>query len=246
MRIGSEPLFPRKVTLLEEIQKRLAENIERLSTMQKINRAADDAAGLSISESLRSQIVEAIQGIRNLQDKISRIQVADQALGSQGEIVDRMRELAVQATNATLTEEDRRAIEEEFTQLKEELNKIAQETTFNDQPVISDMTVENLGLSDVRLGDETALKALDNAREIISSRRATFGAEEKNLASEIGRLGVATVNLTAAESLIRDANVAEEVSSLTINQILEELNNLVVLNQARTNSTAILNLLKEI
>ncbi|MBC7238930.1 MAG: hypothetical protein H5T71_02380, partial [Chloroflexi bacterium] len=170
----------------------------------------------------------------------------DQALGSQGEIVDRMRELAVQSTNATLTEEDRRAIEEEFTQLKEELNKIAQETTFNDQPVISDMTVENLGLSDVRLGDETALKALDNAREIISSRRATFGAEEKNLASEIGRLGVATVNLTAAESLIRDANVAEEVSSLTINQILEELNNLVVLNQARTNSTAILNLLKEI
>lgn len=243
MRIGLEPLFPRKGTLLEEIQKRLAENIERLSSMTRINRSADDAAGLAISENLRSQIAETIQGMRNLQDRISRIQVADQALGSQGEIVDRMRELAVQATNATLSEEDRRAIEKEFAQLKEELNRIAKETTFNEQPVIEDMNVDKLGLSNVKLGDETALRALDKAKEMITSRRTSLGAEEKSLASEIGRLGVAAINLTAAESMIRDTNVAEEISSLTINQILEQLN-ILMLNQSRKNSANIINLLK--
>lgn len=244
MRIGLEPLFPRKGSLLEEVQKRLAENIERLSSMLRINRAKDDAAGLAISESLRGQIVETIQGIRNLQDRISRIQVADQALGSQSEIIDRMRELAVQATNATLSEEDRTAIEREFSQLREEINRIAEKTTFNEQPVIGDMTAERLGLSNVRLGDETTLRTLDRAREVITSRRANLGAEERSLASEIGRLGVAAINLTAAESLIRDNDVAEEVSSLTINQILEELN-IIMLNQARRNSSNILNLLRE-
>ncbi|MCS7233529.1 MAG: flagellin [Synergistetes bacterium] len=244
MRIGLEPLFPRKGSLLEEVQKRLAENIERLSSMLRINRAKDDAAGLAISESLRGQIVETIQGIRNLQDRISRIQVADQALGSQSGIIDRMRELAVQATNATLSEEDRTAIEREFSQLREEINRIAEKTTFNEQPVIGDMTAERLGLSNVRLGDETTLRTLDRAKEVITSRRANLGAEERSLASEIGRLGVAAINLTAAESLIRDNDVAEEVSSLTINQILEELN-IIMLNQARRNSSNILNLLRE-
>jgi len=245
MRIGSEPLFPRKASLLEEIQKRLAESIERLSSMQRINRSADDSAGLSISESLRAQIIETLQGIRNIQDRISSIQVADQALASQEEIVGRMRELAIQASNATLGEEDRRAIEDEFNQLKEELNRIAKETTFNERPLLSDMTAERLGLSKVSPKEEGTLKALDKARESISSKRSSLKAEERNLASEIGRLGVAAVNLTAAESLIRDTNVAEEVSSLTINQMLEELNSLL-LNQRNRSSSNILNLLKEL
>lgn len=243
MRIGLEPLFPRKVNLLEEVQKRLAENIEQLSSMMRINKSSDDAAGLAISEKLRAQIAEAIQGIRNLQDRISRIQVADQALGSQEKIVDRMRELAVRATNSTLSEEDRRAIEREFSQLKDELNRIAKETTFNEQPVIEDMNADRLGLSNVKLGDETALRVLDRAKEMITSRRTSLGAEEKTLASEIGKLGVTAINLTAAESMIRDIDVAEEISSLTINQILEQIN-ILLLNQSRRNSANIINLLK--
>ncbi len=243
MRIGSEPLFPRKGIFLEETQKRLAKNIERLSSMMRINRAADDAAGLAISESMRAQLVEMMQQMRNYQDEISRIQVADQALGSQNDIVERMRELAVQATNGTLSEEDRQAIEKEFNQLKEELNNIAENTKFNDQPVISDMNVDNLGLTDVKLGDETALKAIDKAQEKITSKRTDLGAQQNRLASEINRLGVASVNLTAAESLIRDTDVAQEVSALTINQILQQTG-ILMLNQEKSNAASILKLLK--
>ncbi len=243
MRIGSEPLFPRKGIFLEETQKRLAKNIERLSSMMRINRAADDAAGLAISESMRAQLVEMMQQMRNYQDEISRIQVADQALGSQNDIVERMRELAVQATNGTLSEEDRQAIEKEFNQLKEELNNIAENTKFNDQPVISDMNVDNLGLTDVKLGDETALKAIDKAQEKITSKRTELGAQQNRLAAEISRLGVASVNLTAAESLIRDTDVAQEVSALTINQILQQTG-ILMLNQEKSNAASILKLLK--
>ncbi len=243
MRIGSEPLFPRKGIFLEETQKRLAKNIERLSSMMRINRAADDAAGLAISESMRAQLVEMMQQMRNYQDEISRIQVADQALGSQNDIVERMRELAVQATNGTLSEEDRQAIEKEFNQLKEELNNIAENTKFNDQPVISDMNVNNLGLTDVKLGDETALKAIDKAQEKITSKRTELGAQQNRLAAEISRLGVASVNLTAAESLIRDTDVAQEVSALTINQILQQTG-ILMLNQEKSNAASILKLLK--
>lgn len=243
MRIGSEPLFPRKGIFLEETQKRLAKNIERLSSMMRINRAADDAAGLAISESMRAQLAEMMQQMRNYQDEISRIQVADQALGSQNDIVERMRELAVQATNGTLSEEDRQAIEKEFNQLKEELNNIAENTKFNNRPVISDMNVDNLGLTNVKLGDETALRAIDKAQEKITSKRTDLGAQQNRLASEISRLGVASVNLTAAESLIRDTDVAQEVSALTINQILQQTG-LLMLNQKRSNAASILNLLK--
>lgn len=243
MRIGSEPLFPRKGIFLEETQKRLAKNIERLSSMMRINRAADDAAGLAISESMRAQLAEMMQQMRNYQDEISRIQVADQALGSQNDIVERMRELAVQATNGTLSEEDRQAIEKEFNQLKEELNNIAENTKFNNRPVISDMNIDNLGLTNVKLGDETALRAIDKAQEKITSKRTDLGAQQNRLASEISRLGVASVNLTAAESLIRDTDVAQEVSALTINQILQQTG-LLMLNQKRSNAASILNLLK--
>ncbi|MCD6362844.1 MAG: flagellin [Synergistetes bacterium] len=243
MRIGSEPLFPRKGIFLEETQKRLTKNIERLSSMMCINRAADDAAGLAISESMRAQLAEMMQQMRNYQDEISRIQVADQALGSQNDIVERMRELAVQATNGTLSEEDRQAIEKEFNQLKEELNNIAENTKFNNRPVISDMNVDNLGLTNVKLGDETALRAIDKAQEKITSKRTDLGAQQNRLASEISRLGVASVNLTAAESLIRDTDVAQEVSALTINQILQQTG-LLMLNQKRSNAASILNLLK--
>ncbi len=243
MRIGSEPLFPRKGIFLEETQKRLAKNIERLSSMMRINKAADDAAGLAISESMKAQLAEIMQQMRNYQDEISRIQVADQALGSQNDIVERMKELAVQATNGTLSEEDRQAIEKEFNQLKEELNNIAENTKFNNQPVISDMNVDNLGLTDVKLGDETALKAIDKAQEKITSKRTELGAQQNRLAAEISRLGVASVNLTAAESLIRDTDVAQEVSALTINQILQQTG-ILMLNQEKNNAVSILNLLK--
>lgn len=239
MRIGSEPLFPRKGSVLEEIQKRLAESLERLSTTMRINRAADDAGGLAISESMRAQIGETLTQMRNIQDRISMIQVADQALGSQSEIIDRMRELAVQATNATLSEEDRGAIEKEFNQLKEEINRIAENTLFNERPVIEDMNADKLGLSNVRLGDESALRALDRAREMITSRRTNLGAEQRGLASEIGRLGIAAVNLTAAESLIRDTDIAQEVSKLAVNQILHQTS-LLTLNQVNNLSSQVL------
>jgi len=214
--------------------------------MRKINRAADDAAGLSISEGLRAQIAETLNQMRNIQDRISSLQVSDQALSSQSEIVDRMRELAVQSTNPTLSNEERTAIQKEFNQLKEEIDRIAEHTLFNEQPVIRDMNAEGLGLSNVQLGNEEALKALDRAKEMITSRRTTIGSEVRGLASEIGRLSVAAINLSAAESLIRDTDIAEELSKLTVNQILEQVN-LLNLNQAKNNaSSTLLNLLKGI
>jgi flagellin len=209
---------------LSTVWQQLQQRMERLATGYRIVRAAHDAAGLAISERMRAQIRGFEQTIRNVQDLISREQVAEGGLASTQEAIQRMRELAVQATNATLTPEDRALLQEEVNQLLEQIDFTAQTTQFNTQLVIEDVTTENLRIADINLvnAPEEAIEALDQALTQVSERRANVGAMVNRYTHEMQGLMVAQENIMAAESRIRDADIAFEVMHLTRLRILQE------------------------
>ncbi len=252
----------------------LNKNLERLSSGLRINRAADDAAGLAISEKMRGQIRGLDQAIRNAQDGISLIQTAEGALTESHNILQRMRELAVQAANDTLTGDgtiagDRAEIQEEILQLIDELNRIATNTEFNTQVLldgsavslafqiganatqtmdigISNMDATALGVNAVDLstqgGADSAIGTIDGAITTVSTERAKLGAYQNRLEHTIANLGVASENLTAAESRIRDVDMAEEMMAFTKNQILMQAGT-AMLAQANIKPQSVLQLL---
>jgi len=227
----------------------LSKSMEKLSSGLRINRAADDAAGLAISEKMRGQVRGLAQAIRNAQDGISLIQTAEGALNETHAILQRMRELAVQAANDTYDDDDRLQIQAEVDQLIDELDRIAQTTQFNtkvllkgdfattaltfhiganiDQGValtIADMqssalTVDGISVTTQALAN-SAISSIDAAIETVSTERAKLGAMQNRLEHTINNLSVAKENLTAAESRIRDVDMAEEMMAFTRNQIL--------------------------
>jgi flagellin len=227
----------------------LSKSMEKLSSGLRINRAADDAAGLAISEKMRGQVRGLAQAIRNAQDGISLIQTAEGALNETHAILQRMRELAVQAANDTNTDEDRTQLQAEVTQLIQELTRIANNTEFNTKKLlngslagtglifhiganagqtvtltINNMTATGLSVNTVNIstqsGANTAISAIDTAIEQVSTQRANLGAMQNRLEHTINNLSVAKENLTAAESRIRDVDMAEEMMAFTRNQIL--------------------------
>ena len=246
--------------LLAKNSERLAESVERISSGIRINSAADDAAGLAVSEALRSDIRAMRQAIRNGNDGISMINVTEGALNEQASILIRLRELASQSSTGTVGSTERQTIQLEFSSLRNEIDRISQSTTFNGQGLVdgglassiasanhiilqiginsssnsqinlnsemnlaaitsSALSIDTLSLTSVA-GALTALDSLNSAINLISQGRGKVGAVQNRLTRTIANLGVAVENLQAAESSIRDADIAEEIAALTRNQIL--------------------------
>ncbi|MEW6172110.1 MAG: flagellin [Bacillota bacterium] len=249
----------------------LGKSLEKLSSGMRINRAADDAAGLAISEKMRGQIRGLNQAVRNAQDGISLLQTAEGALNETHSILQRMRELAVQSANDTNTTADRQQIQQEVTQLITEINRIASNTEFNTQKLldgtmnnkiiqigansgqnlsfsISNMKAASLGagLSGLCVTTQTLANAavgkVQSAIDDVSAQRAKLGAIQNRLEHTIANLGVAAENLTAAESRVRDVDMAQEMMLFTKNQILVQAGT-VMLAQANMAPQSVLKLL---
>ncbi len=253
-----------------------SKSAEKLSSGLRINRAGDDAAGLSISEKLRAQVRGLNQAVRNAQDGISLIQTAEGALNEVHSILQRMRELAIQAANDTLTTEDRQAIAQELVSLRNELDRIAQQTQFNGQNLLDGtfqakyfhigpnqnqtitVTIDNVNstviggnLSNLvdtfnstpnQANAEALITGVDDAIKDVSGVRSGLGAIQNRLEHTIANLSVASENLTAAESRIRDTDMASEMVNFTRLQILQQAG-VAVLAQANVNPQVILKLL---
>ncbi|HET8768572.1 MAG TPA: flagellin [Pedococcus sp.] len=258
---------------LSSTQGSMATSLERLSSGLRINRAADDAAGLAISEKLRAQTNGLNQATANAQDGISLIQTAEGALNETHSILQRMRQLAVQSANDTNTVDDRKAIQKEVTQLNAELDRIAGNTEFNGQKLLNGaggtagvftfqvgansgqtttvdlstnrdsttLAVNSVDLS-TQTGATSALTAIDAAIKTVSDGRADLGAVQNRLQHTINSLSVAAENASAAESRIRDTDMAKEMTSFTRSQILQQAG-VSMLAQANSAPQSVLKLL---
>ncbi|MFC6334897.1 flagellin [Paenibacillus septentrionalis] len=220
--------------------------MEKLSSGYRINRAADDAAGLAISEKMRFQINGLQQAQRNAQDGISLIQTAEGALTEVHSMLQRLNTLANQAVNGTYQSADRSQVQLEVNELLAEINNIASKTTFNGINLLNssssisfqigsesgdtisvttgNMSASALGIGSISVGDAagaaSAIALIKTAIDSVSSQRATFGAVQNRLEHTINNLGVNAENLSAAQSRIRDADMAAEMTNFTKNQIL--------------------------
>jgi len=218
----------------------IGKNVEKLSSGYRVNRAADDAAGLAISEKMRTQIRGLNMASRNSQDGISLVQTAEGALQAAHDIMQRMRELAVQSRNGTNdTSVDRAALDLEFQQLDAELSQIASTVKFNDMTVfassftlqtgansgdITTFSIGNLGGTQLNVGSISgAVGAMDGLTTYINTlsiNRAALGAIQNRLEYKIANLDNSAENLAAAESRIRDTDMAKMMTEFTKNNIL--------------------------
>ena len=262
----------------------LQANIEKLSSGQRINKAGDDASGLAVSEKMRSQIRGLNQANRNIQNGVSFIQSTEGYLQETTDILQRIRELAVQSSNGIYSDEDRMQIQVEVSQLVAEVDRIASQAQFNgmntltgafasdsvsgrvvqfqiganvDQNArvyIGTMTAEALGLkgaqgSDEQIGIDSpdkanmAIASIDNALLTVSKQRADLGAYQNRFEMASNGIGVAAENLQAAESRIRDTDMASEMVEYTKNQILTQ-SGTAMLAQANSQSQNVLALLR--
>jgi flagellin len=255
---------------LSMVTSRLQGNFARLSSGLRIATAADDAAGLAISERMRSQIRSYAAAQRNAQDGISLAQTAEGALNESSNILTRLRELAIQSANGTLTTGDRATIDNEAQALISELDRISASTEFNGLALLDgtattasiqvgieanetidiglpDATTGTLGVDVVDLssltGANTALDLIDTAIDSINTSRGTLGATQNRLQSAIASIANAKENLSASESRIRDVDVASETADLTRNTILQQAA-VSVLQQANTQPQIALRLLQ--
>jgi len=220
----------------------VGKNVEKLSSGYRVNRAADDAAGLAISEKMRTQIRGLNMASRNSQDGISLVQTAEGAMQSAHNIMQRMREIAVQSRNGTNDGDngvDRKALNLEFSQLNNELSQIQSTVKFNDMTVFSitftlqsganagDITTFSIGSLELPQGDvlteakaASAISAMTDSINRLSTNRATLGAIQNRLEFKIQNLDNSAENLAAAESRIRDADMAKMMTEFTKNNIL--------------------------
>ena len=255
-------------------------SMEKLASGMRINKAGDDAAGLAISEKMRGQIRGLDMASKNAQDGISLIQTAEGGLNEVHSILQRMRELAVQSSNDTNVEADRTALQNEFEQLGEEIERIKDKSTFNTQHLFQgasgtvnssgslqlqvganqdDIIALNLTTSGVDLtsivssaqsasiGSQAsaaaAIDSIDDLIETVSSGRSYLGAMQNRLEHTISNLDNASENLTAAESRIRDVDMAKEIMEQTKNSILAQASQ-SMLAQANQKPQGVLQLLQ--
>ena len=263
---------------LASTQMSLAASVGRLSSGMRINTAADDAAGLGISENLKANIRSLAQAQRNANDGISMSQVAEGSMNEMQGIVSRMRELSVQSSNSTLGSTERGYIQTEFQQLSQEINRIGAVTDFNGQKLldgsasagltfqigiqnttndrlamsITKLTTSTLGSTSLHIASaslstatnaQLAIGAFDRAIQQLSQARAKVGATQNRMTVTVSNLAVAQENLTAANSRIRDVDVANESANLTKAQILSQAG-LAVLAQANQLPQSALSLLR--
>jgi len=250
-------------------------NLEKLSSGFRINRAGDDAAGLAISEKMRAQINGLEMATKNAEDGISLIQTAEGGLNETHAILQRMRELAVQAANGTNQAEDLQSIQDEIDALADEIDRIGDSTKFNGIDLLNggsmasdgidfqigannadyesvNLTIASMKASDLGVdtidvtatGDQLgAIDAIDAAIADVSAARAGLGAMQNRLEHTINNLGVTTENLTAAESRIRDVDMAKEMMAYTKNNILTQAAQ-AMLAQANMQPQGVLQLLQ--
>ena len=247
----------------------LSKSTEKLSSGYRINRAGDDAAGLSISEKMRSQIRGLNKASSNAQDGISLIQVAEGALNETHSILQRMNELATQAANDTNTSKDRTAIQQEVDQLTSEINRIQSTTQFNTMNLldgtftrknlqvgslcgqsigvsISNMNAASLGVSGLKVSSfsqaGTAMSKIQAAIDKVSTQRSKLGALQNRLEHTINNLDTTAENTQAAESRVRDTDMASEMVQYSKNNILTQAGQ-SMLAQANQSNQGVLSLL---
>jgi len=258
---------------LATVTERLGGNYRRLSTGLRISSAADDAAGLAISERLRAQVRSLEQAKRNANDGISLVQTAEGALNEVSSILVRLRELAVQSSNGSVSNADKETLDEEFQSLVNEVNRIGRSTEFNGVKLLDGSSTSvsfqvgfgtttgidtlsvslspslstSLSLQSLDIGSggatTTAITNIDSAINTISSLRGSLGAIQNRLGSTINNLAIQVENLSAAESRIRDVDVAYETAQLTRNSILQQAS-ISVLAQANAQPQSALALLQ--
>ncbi len=270
----------------------MTKSLEKLSSGYRVNRAADDAAGLAVSEKMRSQIRGLNMAARNAQDGVSLIQTAEGGAQKIQDMLQRMRELAVQAASDTLDDNDRALLQKEFQELISEVDRTANSTTFNEIALLNgdksairihigpgyevqvttndggttdpaddtvvdgkdaitlnmrELTTSALGISTAKIDSQTeavnAIQSLDTALGIVNETRATFGAYQNRLEAAIETLRIQAENLTAAESRIRDVDMALEMANFTKYQILQQAST-AMLAQANMSTQSILSLLR--
>jgi flagellin len=257
---------------LARTQTALTASFNKISSGDRINSAADDAAGLAISESMKAQIRSYVIAERNANDAVSMSQTAEGALGEMHDVLGRMRELAMQSSNGTYSTTDRDNIQQEYSALQAELDRIKQSTKFNGVDLLSanakpitfqvgltadtndqlqvgfgELDLTNLLASSVSGSDPTnaqaSLQTIDDAIQTVSSQRAALGAAMNRLNVVTQNIQTMRLNLTAANSRIRDTDVAAEMANLSKNQILSQAG-VSVLAQANQLPQLALNLLK--
>lgn len=247
----------------------MSKTMEKLSSGYRINRAADDAAGLAISEKMIYQINGLNQAQRNAQDGISLLQTAEGDLTEVHSMLQRMNTLANQASNGTYQDEDRSNLQQEVDQLVSEINRITGNSNFNGVKLLdgsqtsvtfqigvtaneqlevqlSSMKAGDLSISGLSIATASeataALSTIKAAIETVSTRRADLGAYQNRLEHTINSLGVTSENLSAANSRIKDADMATEMTAFTKNQILVQAGT-AMLAQANSAPQAVLKLL---
>jgi flagellin len=259
---------------LSSVTAKLQLNYKHLSTGLRIATAADDAAGLGISERLKAQIASLTQAQRNANDGISLTQTAEGSLNEVSNILIRMRELATEAANGTVSNSDKDTLNSEFGDLISEVDRIAKSADFNNVKLLDGSTSSitfqvgggvattdtisvsltsslgsDLGISSLNIssaGSPTgAITAIDKAIDKVSATRGNLGAAQNRLQSTIANLGVSIESLSAANSRIRDVDVAAETADLTRNSILQQAA-ISVLAQANLQPQTALKLLQNL
>jgi flagellin len=262
---------------LNNTQTQLSATLGKLSSGMRIVSAADDAAGLGISENLKANIRSLSQAQRNANDGISESQVAEGSMNEMQGIVSRMRELAVQSANGTLGSTERSYVQTEFVQLRSEIDRISSTTEFNGQKLldgsastgltmqvgIRNTTNDRLAFSITKLNSSTlgstlkigaaslstttnaqaAIAVFDKAIQQLSNARSKVGATQNRLISTVNNLAVTTENLSAANSRIRDVDVATETANMSRYQILTQAG-VAVMSQANQMPQSALSLLR--
>ena len=222
MRVENKGLFYNLNRYMDELNR----TSRKISTGRAINTASDNPATTAIAEKMDAIIRELLKREGNVQDMVNMMQTAEGGLSNIGEILQRMRELAVQASNGTLTQEDRNQIQAEFEQLKEELNRISSNTRFNNKPLL-DVNTEKLDLDKLDLTNPTqaekAISRLDNAIKTISSDRGNLGAIINGYRARLSNYQVQRENTTASYSRIMDTDMAEAITKYNQFQTLSQI-----------------------
>ena len=247
----------------------LSTAMERLSTGKRINSAKDDAAGLAVATRMTSEIRGITAAVRNSNDGISLVQTAEGAMGEITNMLQRMRELAVQSANGTSTADDRTNIQAEVTQLISQIGDVATRTTFNGTALMSasttitlqtgskasetvdftigSMTAASLGVNATTVataaGATAALTAIDTALTTVTTQRANLGAVQNRLDATISNLTNRSTNLTESRSRIEDADFSVETTNLAKSQILTQAAT-AMLSQANQSQQNVLSLLR--
>lgn len=254
---------------MSRVQHSYNNSVQQISSGSRINKAADDVAGMFISNQMNGQIRGLVQGNRNASEGVSMIQTAEGALNSVHESLGRMKELAVQASNGILTDEDRAMLNQEFTSLKEEISSISENTQFNGKKLLdgsldvsllvgansdeivnvkgADMSLAGLNIENLSIDNITnaqgAIAAISKSADKISSQRVEFGAYQNRLESSINNTQNTISNLTASDSQISDIDIALAVMKMARENIHQQ-SQMSMMAQANQSNQMVLSLLR--